>query len=302
MNNKSNKGFSLVELLVAIAVMSIILVMVVQMMGNSSVALRKTRKKLELQTEAMEFREQFSDILMQANYIRVMSADKVTYTLDTGIDSTNKNKRKRDVTAVGTVTGSLVSENYPNQTAPGDANLDIYMNQGTYTLYGKDRSGTQYPVSIDPMIQSMRILTDGAPLGQSYYIIPSYIYVRYQRDETNNTEQYAMFHFVKDGDSYKVFVDKGTINNIDTSVVDGFFTAKSYVDSKAGINGLMSDKVKDVYFSADVAANTVYVDIQFENAKYINQTYEYRDAISLRNTYALSVPPNKMYMKETVTP
>ena len=301
MNNKSNKGFSLVELLVAIAIMSIILMMVVQMMGSSSVALRKTRKKLELQTEAMEFREQFSDILMQARYIRVMSEDKNTYTLDTSLDSTN-NRRKRDVTAVGTVTGSLVSDNYPNLTAAGDKDLDIYMNKGTYTLYGKDRLGTQYPASIDSMIQSMRILTDGAPLGQSYYIIPSYIYVRYQMDETNNTEQYAMFHFVKDGDSYKVFVDKGTINNIDTSVVDGFFTAKSYVDSKAGLNGLMSDKVKDVYFSADVAANTVYVDIQFENAKYTNQTYEYRDAISLRNTYALSVPPNKMYMKETVTP
>lgn len=301
LNNKSNKGFTLVELLVAVAVMAIIMVAVVQMMGSSSVALRKTRKKLELQTEALEFREHFSDIIMQAKYIRVQSADNKTYTLDTGIDSSDHNNRKRTKTPAGSITtGALVSDSYPNYIVAGDTNFDIYMNKATYTLYGKNSSGKQ---SIeDANVQSMRVLTDGAPEGSPYYIIPSYIYVRYQTDTTNNTEQYAIFHFVSDGSKYNVYADKGTIKNIDTATVDGFKDAKAKVDAKSGEDGLMSDKVKDAYFSADTIANTVYVDMQFENAKYINQTYEYRDTISLRNSYALTVPPSKMYMKETVSP
>ena len=141
LNNKSNKGFTLVELLVAIAVMAIIMVMVVQMMGSSSVALRRTNKKLELQTEALEFREHFSDIVMQARYVRVQSEDNKTYSLDTGIDASDHNNRKRNKSDIGTVsTGALVSDNYPNYTVAGDNNFDIYMNKGTYTLYRKNSS------------------------------------------------------------------------------------------------------------------------------------------------------------------
>lgn len=293
MNQKSNKGFSLVELLVAIAVMSIILVMVVQMMGSSSVALRKTKKKLELQTEAMEFREQFSDIVMQATYIRVLTKDKKLYTFDTELS--DKNRRKRDVADDGTINGTLVTDSYPDYTNPANRKLDIYMNQNDYTLFGRDKAG-DYPSTIGPE-QSFRILTDGTTSGKPHYIIPAYIYVRYQptldADRAVVAEEYAIYKFT---DDKKVYVAKGTITNAKTLVGDGFATAKTSVDGASGYNGLMSDKVNDVYFSADVDANTVYIDIQFENAKYINQTYEYRDSIVLRNTYTLTVPPNKMYM------
>ena len=194
----------------------------------------------------------------------------------------------------------MVSDSYPNYKVVGDQDLDIYMNQGTYTLYGQDKSGKQFPV--DPAVQSMRILSDGAPEGEPYYIIPEYVYVRYHLNTTANTEQYAIFHFVEDGGRYKVYVDKGTIDNIDRATDDGFNAAVTRVNGRTGVEGLMSDKVKDVYFSADSVANTVFVDMQFENAKYIDQTYDYRDAISLRNTYALTVPPSKMFLRETVSP
>ncbi len=295
-----NKGFSLIELLVAVAVMSIIMVMVVQMMGNSSVILRKTNKKLELQTEALEFREQFSDIIMQATYIRAESGDNSMYRLDTNIDASNHNNRKRTALFMGVCEDSLVSDNYPNYTVAGDNGYDIYMNDDDYTLYCIDSSGTKHESG--STIQSFRKLLDGANAGEPRYIKPTYVYVRYQRNNAAKTERYAIFRFVADGGKYKVYVAKGTINNIDTAANDGFSAAKTAVDAKAtaaGDDGLMSDKVKDVYFSADSLGNTVFIDMQFENATYIRQTYEYRDTISLRNSYALTVPPSKMFKKTT---
>lgn len=293
MSQKSNKGFSLVELLVAIAIMAIIMVMVVQMMGSSSVALRKTRKKLELQNEAMEFREQFSDVVMQATYIRVLTKDSKLYTLDTGLS--DKNGRKRDIADAGDILGTLVTDGYPDYTHPANRKLDIFMNRNDYTLFGRDETG-DYPRPIGPE-QSFRILTNGTTAGKPNYVIPAYIYVRYQPtldgDRAVVAEEYAIYHFTDDN---KVYVAKGTITDAKTSANDGFAAAKASVDGAGGYNGLMSDKVNDVYFSADVDANTVYIDIQFENAKYINQTYEYRDSIVLRNTYTLTVPPNKMYI------
>lgn len=294
--NNRNKGFSLIELLVAIAVMSIIMVMVVQMMGNSSVILRKTNKKLELQTEALEFREQFSDIVMQATYIRVETADKKTYTLDTGIDSSAKNKRKRIATSVGDINGTLVSDNYPNYKLAGSNNYDIYMKSADYTLYCIDNTKT---VHNSDSYQSFRKLLDGVSSGNPYYVKPSYIYIRYHIDNSANTENYAIFRFVDNSGSYSVFADKGTVTNTNTATDDGFNAAKTAVDAKSGYTGLMSENVKDVYFSVDAVGNSAFVDMQFENAKYINQTYEYRDTISLRNSYAITVAPNKMFLDTT---
>lgn len=294
--NNRNKGFSLVELLVAIAVMSIIMVMVVQMMGNSSVILRKTNKKLALQTEALEFREQFSDILMQATYVRVESADKKTYTLDTSIDTSEKNKRKRVSASVGDINGSLVSDNYPNYLIAGNNNFDIFMKKADFTLYCTDTAGTQHNSDTK---QSFRKLLDGVTDGKPYYVKPSYIYLRYHLDSSAKTEKYSIFRFDNSSGTYKVYSAKGTINNINATTDDGFDVAKTVVDAKSGNDGLMSENVKDVYFSVDAIGNSAFVDMQFENAKYINQTYEYRDTISLHNSYVITVPPNKMFIKTT---
>ena len=56
---------------------------------------------------------------------------------------------------------------------------------------------------------------------------------------------------------------------------------------------------KAVPLNPDAVGNSAFVDMQFENAKYINQTYEYRDTISLRNSYAITVAPNKMFLDTT---
>jgi prepilin-type N-terminal cleavage/methylation domain-containing protein len=318
----TNKGFSLIELLIAITIMSIVMLMVIQFMGTTSGALNKTRKKLDLQTKAMEFREQFSDIMMQATYVRVESADKCTYTVDTALN--DKNRKKRDVYKhSGTIQKYLVSDGYPNLLKAQPRNLDIYYDQSDYTLFGVDNDAAgkpQYPTTINTEIQSFRVLenkitcsncgqvndwdnnkcsncdmTLGHDIGKTDYVIPKYIYVRYQPDVVNNVEKYAIFLF-KDN---KVYMAKGEIANFDTYTSDGMSAAVSAVNSKASADeAVLADNVKDFYFSADTGTNSVNVNLQLENTKYTVQTYDYSDTIKLRNTYALTVAPNKMYKKK----
>ena len=311
MNSKSNKGFTLVELLVSIAIMSIIMVMVVQIMGGSSVALRKTNKKLELQSEAMEFKEHFSDIVMQARYIRVEVADGTFYTLDTNLSEITTGIKKKDRNAIADTTttlklaDTLVSDNYPDYSKAGNGNLDIYMKADNFTLYGKDESGNQYPASIDSTKQSFRILTSNSTTGKQYYVKPEYIYVIYKYDpddpanpdDGNGVYSYVIYRFDYDktAKKYNVYCALGTVTDVSTLADDGFSVAKGEVDGMVKPSGLISENVKNVYFSADPDANTVYIDMQFQNANYTGQTYDYSDAIVLRNTHALTVSPNKMF-------
>lgn len=319
MKRTCNKGFSLVELLVSIAVLSIIMVMVVQFMGTASVTLRKTRKKIDLQSEAMEFREKFSDIMMQATYVRVQTRDKNYYELKTDLTNSGRTQRReRTLTAKGTIAGTLVSDGYPNLCKKEPRNLNIYMNDNDFTLFGRvdgSTSTTQYPSSTDSSIQSFRILTDGATSGEPYYVIPEYIYVRYQ--PTYNTsryltnENYSIFHITSDN---KVYVAMGTIDNADTATNDGFSDAKDEVDALSGYDGLMVDLMNDLYLSADTANNAIFVDMQFYDSEqpkarrgtgddptqYATYYYDYKDSVLLRNSYALTEAPSKMFIKETV--
>lgn len=88
-----NKGFTLIELLIAMAILSIIMLMVIMFMSTTTRAYRKTRKNVEVQTESVQVMEQISDTLMQADFVRVEAEDDEVYILEA--DSTKKGDEAR---------------------------------------------------------------------------------------------------------------------------------------------------------------------------------------------------------------
>ena len=167
-----NKGFSLIELLIAVTLLSIIMLIVSQFMSNTSWALTKAKKNQNIQTEAMEVGSQFSDTLMQATYIRVRTQDGKMYDLDTSLGSNNR--KQRALTDKGSVGGDLVVDNYPNciDNATG---RQIILNDD-YQLVEDD--GTPYQIDV---VSFRKLMKDRSANEKSLYVEPEYIYVQYKK-------------------------------------------------------------------------------------------------------------------------
>lgn len=275
-----NKGFSLIELLIAVTLLSIIMLMVSQFMSNTSWALTKAKKNQNIQTEAMEVGSQFTDVLMQATYIRVKTQDGKIYELNTNMGAGNK--KLREITAVDTIGGDLVVDNYPNYLNHPISHK-IILDESDYTLVEED--GTPYQANVF----SFRKLTQNRASNagaKSLYVKPKYIYMQYMKKDPGvpETVGYVIYYF----EDNKVYMNRPTLSG----ATDGFDEAIASLGSNAS---LVTDNMSDCYFSADTEANTVFLDMLFENEKFEGYTYNYVEAIVLRNSNVLTVPPQQMY-------
>ncbi len=67
----SNSGFTLIELIIAIAVLAFLMTAVSSMMGSSVMTNRKAQADLEVQTSAQETYNRITDAIMQAKKIYI---------------------------------------------------------------------------------------------------------------------------------------------------------------------------------------------------------------------------------------
>lgn len=293
-----NKGFSLIELLIAVAILSIVMIMVTQFMSTTSGALSKTKKNLAIQTEAMELGEQLSDSLAQATYIRVCTKDNVTYKLNNQLDSNKRKNRTASAEGsvkVGSSNAELVVDNYPNYLKNGDSSRKIILNDTNYTLVNE--SGKAYPLSGDEdttAVQSFRLLTSNNIASEPLYVLPKYIYLRYQK-KVNGTENEAyVIYYFKDKE---IYMDRGDLSG--TLLADGYQNAVNKVTTKSakgkGENGLLTENLTDCYFSANSEENTVILDMLLTDSRYNKYTYNYTETVLLRNSNVLTVKPQKMF-------
>lgn len=189
---KHNQGFSLIELLIALTILSIVMIMVVQFMSTSTAAYQKNKKNLSIQTEAMQVLEQMSDTLMQAKYVRVATKDKGTYTIvkdDVGNENTRVITQQTD-----TVQYDFVPDGYGNYAKKSDfttTDRKAIVNFSTYQIV--DETNNPYPLSgdkeeligsggavVDVGYRSFRALK---PVNDFYYVKPEFIYAEYVKDE-----------------------------------------------------------------------------------------------------------------------
>lgn len=282
-----NKGFSLIELLIAMTILSIIMIMVTQFMGTTSGALSKTKKNLKIQTKAMEIGTQLSDTLMQAKYIRVATQDGRVYELDTTLGPKKKN---RTVSDVGDVNGDLVVDNYPNWNNGTSDERTIIYNPNTYKLV--DKNGNAYPLSSDPDtigVVSFRRLKNELPSGnyQQLYVKPMFIYVVYQAKKEDGTLYDAFAIYQINGNS--LYVGRGDMPAVVSG--DGYANAFS---SLSGTEGLITDDLVDFYLSADSDGNALFIDFVLQDGRYKQYNYNYVETVQFRNSEVLTVRPQKL--------
>lgn len=300
MKKKSNpnKGFSFIELLIAMTIFSIVMIMVVQFMSSTSGAFRKTKTNLNLQTEALQVTEQITDYIMQASFVRISTADKQSYQINY-----DKNKKKRTCSGITSTydysTFDLVPDNYYNYSLtndPFDMKNDAIIDFSDYSI--KNSEG-EIQKAKNKKLKSFRILDNTTDVNNDasndYYIKPEYVYLEY-RDETDtlnaidhsNQVVHVIFKIV-DKNIYLYKYEKP----IDKKDV-GFDYACRMINSEcvAKKEGIVTDCIEDLYISPHVDGNSMTLDVMFKNMNYIYNTHE---TVNFRNSNVLTVKPQKLY-------
>lgn len=79
MKKNNNQGFSLVELILAIAILAIIMVALANFMGTTTRTYTRTKNDIEVQEKAQQVYDTISDKMMQATCIRIGTSDGKEY-------------------------------------------------------------------------------------------------------------------------------------------------------------------------------------------------------------------------------
>ena len=88
-NTIKNKGFTMVELIISLAILAMVTVAIVGVMTSQTSIFRKSKKDLEVQTTASETYEKINDAVMQAKYIYI---EGYTSSSDISFKATEKGK------------------------------------------------------------------------------------------------------------------------------------------------------------------------------------------------------------------
>lgn len=305
-----NRGFSFIELLIGMTILSIMMIMVVQFMSTSSGAYRKTKKNLNVQTDAMQTMEQITDTIVQASYIRVSvsPADKNAYLIESKTQnddgtktSTSDSRKTQAVTTpaiLSTINYDFVPDNYGNYVNRTAKERKVILDYDTYQIISE--KGASYPLTGDydaasgTDVRSFRALMSGSV---NYYVKPEFIYIEYTSKDASGTDVlgHAIFYVKKiKTDKYNIYMYRYQDNDRN----NGYDYAKDKVialSNKAdSVEGLVTDKIKDFYLSANTEGNAVLL-----NAMFVNDGYQYNavEPVVFRNSNVLTVRPQDLYKK-----
>lgn len=305
-----NRGFTLVELLISMAILSIMMLMVVQFMSSTVMVNKKTKSNLKAQTEAKEVMSSISDNLMQANYVKVVPRSNTVYVMN---KTTGSSRTEELSTGSSTITFPvdmcLVPDNYGNYvrnvaTDPDERKVIIDMD--TYELLAEKVSDGAYPLSgdleVDVHARSFRILKQS---GEYLYVEPAYIYAEYIRTNSSGNDVLCnlIYRFDYDTTSNKLksiyLYRSSEETDIGSQTAGRYNSAKVAVNGLTGSDGLLTKNASDFYLSADAEGNALFVDALFKIKGY---QYNSSDTINFRNSNVLTVRPQNAYKKVSTTP
>lgn len=317
-----NRGFSLVELLISMALLSIVMLMVVQFMSSTSAANRKTRQNLNIQTEADEVMGSIIDSIMAASYIRVGVADSSYYRVNLATDTEPDSRTTGDVAKkynlttdkLAAIDFDLVPDNYgnyidPDQDDSNKAERKVIIDQDTFQLLA-EKNSTPYPLTGDLETANVRSFQVLKQDDKYFYVRPEYIYVEYADVDAsgNKITSAVMYHFVENTtDAGKkaggttqdkkhrvsVYVARDVVTATEFSKYDKL---KSAVGDSGDI-GLLSKNMQDFYLSADVDGNALLLDSVFKSEGENGYTYHAEQTVRCRNSNVLSVRPQSRLNK-----
>lgn len=316
---KCNKGFSLIELLIAMTILSIVMIMVGQFMSSSTMASKKVKDNLEVQSEAMAVMTNISDTVEQASYVRVtvdqtsIQAKEIS-DVSGGTATASRTRTVTDATSaictsdLGSVMNfDLVSDDYPNHIRPNDTERKVIIDFSTYKFVPEKTSNQKYPLSGDlettpsngkylTEVRSFRCLKvkDVSTGGEKYYYVqPKFLYLEYR--DVADTSKVVCVIYRFDYTKKKIYMKRQTYAKTTKNRYKAMTEAVDTLCSSGGTEGLVTSSLKDFYLSADVEGNALLFNCLFEENGY---QYNSVETTKFRNTNAITVRPQKLYKKK----
>lgn len=264
MKSKNNQGFSLVELLIAIAILSLIMIALASFMGTTTNSYVRSRNDREIQQAGQEVFDMMADKLMQAQLVRV------------GTDT-------KEYTAVGTGGSVKAGADFALLDASGAPITTSYGNRSRYSFDALNEMAItdSNPIRYIAIVYDAKTTTiyrgQYATKGGVYVFRDGNIYFR----EYEFSRRFSSFN---DGANTEADL---TLNEIEVQL-------DSLINTS--LSGLMSadfsicDTIKhdedvpavDIY--ALPAENALYMTLDFEKQGMENRT---EGMITIRNSYVL---------------
>lgn len=273
-------------------------------MSTTTMANKKTRNNLEVQTEASMVMSNLEDTLVTASYVSVNPWIYNAYELENE-SSISKDKRTDTKSAAllttdfgASVAYQLVPDyygEYCKSAAVTDERRAI-VNMDTYQLAGKAK-GTYYPLTGDTESgskRSFRVLQQG---GTNYYIIPGDIYVEYYTTQPSGDRylNYAIYRLSLNTDgTFSLYMYRSPENVDKSTELNRFLKAQAHC-TMTGDEGLLTKHLQDFYMSADVDGNAMVFNFVSEVGKY---KYNVVQTVKFRNSNVLTVSPQKLFKED----
>ena len=281
----SNRGVTLVELVIALAVLSMLLVAVIMMMSNNSVIYRKTKADINVQTVAQETLDSLQDSLMQAQVVRLtgFTMTKTTTKNEEGKEeikysfgsSVTYKRRARDPKLIAS---KDPDEHIPAEPAPYN-DLSIYpFVAGPYFEDFEPSTDPNKEVVICPEVLEIVYSTDNTTNLMNNTCTVTYYF---RRDMSTEMKDVVGLYVTRDYSD-----DSHSESRWDSSI--GWKPSDSSEPSKEQLDEakkyLYTDALKQAYFLFDWEAQSFNIKLSFSDR---GMKYETSAVVGIRNSYVL---------------
>ncbi|MDE5965872.1 MAG: prepilin-type N-terminal cleavage/methylation domain-containing protein [Lachnospiraceae bacterium] len=270
----NNKGFTFVELVLAVAILSVVMVSIVQFMTSTSRVYSRSNHNNEVQSIAQDVYEQVSTCIMQANKVMIYGladgeTDKKLYVSESMDPIAEKAVR------MDPATGRLCD----NKEKVLKYSVQYWdANQALITLY----SGGEAKIPLYAF-RYLKQDTDGDGVEELTNIKVDFLYIEYQTKNSTGGYENCCVTFAYNDTNKKLYLNRhcasdSTIGNYVTSVAD----IGVYPDGKQKESGLLC-KVMDTdgfRVVVDAENNSIGLIMNFDN---YSLTYDSQGMIKIRN-------------------
>lgn len=286
MKKINDKGFTFVELLIYMGILSIFMIAVITLISSTVASNQKMNARKRLQTQATETYDAISDMLMGATdvkvsgqaYIQDTSAAVPTYNQVTGnfvvepYDPANPNQYQKDAT------GKFVKTNNP--TISYAVYFHIAEPNGTITPT-HNRGLACYDIAdVKPFTEA----TGGVPSSDPQTLIDvNYLYIKYASDlDASGNTIYTACTLEFDAAAHELLIYKYR------SDVAGYNenAMKAYIENNSGVDDILCKNVANFQLQVNPETGTFAIILELEDGK-TSVTYDMEGVVSLRNSFVL---------------